>query len=153
MAAAWGQNELERNKLELLRLIEANRQAALHRRVEHEITAGAAFEPTLAGADEAPVPARLAEMDATLLRLVQEIKQVGLLDEVAMKALLCFDAISLIVDRTGPDSAEIQVLMSDGTKRDLWDLDPLMWDEANSAAMTCVPQGEKTFVRPRTKSA
>jgi hypothetical protein len=153
MAAAWGQNELERNKQELLRLIEANRQAALQRRIEHELTAGAAFDTTPSGPDEAPVPLRLAELDATLLRLVQEIKQVGLLDEVAMKALLCFDAISLIVDRTGPDSAEIQVLLADGSKRDLWDLDPLMWDEANSAAMTCVPQGEKTFVRPRMKSA
>jgi hypothetical protein len=153
MAAAWGQNELERNKQELLRLIEANRQAAMQRRIEHEITAGAAVEPTRPGPDEAPVPARLAEMDATLLRLVQEIKQFGLLDEIAMKALLSFDAISLIVDRTSDGTADIQVLLASGARRDLWDLDPLMWDEANSAAMTCVPQGEKTFVRPRTKSA
>ena len=151
MAAAWGQNELERNRQELLRLIEANRQAAMQRRIEHEITAGAAFEPGVPGADEPPLPVQVAAMDAALLRLVQEIKLVGVLDEVAMKALLCFDAISLIVDRTGEGAADIQVLRADGSRQDLWELDPLMWDEANTAAESCVAQGEKTFIRPKTK--
>lgn len=153
MAAAWGQNELERNKQELLRLIEANRQAAMQRRIEHEITAGAAFEPGIPGADEPPVPVRVAAMDAAMLRLVQEIKLVGILDEVAMKALLCFDAISIVVDRTGEGSADIQVQRADGSHQDLWELDPLMWDEANTAAESCIAQGEKTVVRPKTNRA
>ncbi|HEY3737714.1 MAG TPA: hypothetical protein VGL26_09730 [Jatrophihabitans sp.] len=153
MAAAWGQNELEQNKQELLRLIEANRKAAMQRRIEHEITSGAAFKPGIPGADEAPVPVRVAAMDAALLRLVQEIKLVNVLDEVAMKALLCFDAISLIVDRTAEGSADIEVLFLDGSRKDLWELDPLMWDEANDAAMQYVAQGEKTFIRPKTKKA
>lgn len=151
MASAWGQDELERNKQELLRLIEANRKAALQRRLEHEVTAGAAFKTALPAADEAPPSVRAIPMDAALLRLVQEIKQVGILEEVALKALLCFDAVSLIIDRTGIGSAHIDALLADGTKKDLWALDPLMWDEANAAALLHVPQGEKTFVRPRTK--
>lgn len=140
MASAWGQDKLERDKQEeLMRLIQANIRAAGYRPV-------GAVPP--AAAQAAPVPAQ-TPIEEGLNRIAAEIRLLEILDEVALKALISFDAVHLIIDRTGPDAANITAVLADGAKADLWELDPLMWDEANEAAVRYYPQGEVTFVSPR----
>jgi hypothetical protein len=91
---------------------------------------------------------------AALTRIVREIRLLEMLDGATKKAHDRFGADRLVVDRTiGPDSAEITAVFHAASGGhggvDLWDLDPLLWDEANWAAIRYVPVGDVTEIRFR----
>lgn len=85
---------------------------------------------------------------AALSRILREIRLVELLDAATAKAYRRYGANALIIDRsTGPDAADITAVLGGYGKVDLWDLDPLLWDEANWAAVRYVPVGDVTEIQ------
>ena len=42
-------------------------------------------------------------------------------------------------------------MLGDIVEIDLWHLDPLLWDEANAAAMKFVPEGQTSTIYPANK--
>lgn len=58
-------------------------------------------------------------------------------------------ATFLLIDRTGnPATADIKAHLADGRLVDLWDLNPVLWDDAHWAAVRAVPVGSASVVRP-----
>lgn len=96
------------------------------------------------------VAAREADITAALSRIVVEIRLLEMLDEACQEVADRFGAAGLIIDRTlGPDLADAHALLDDGSMLDLWDLDPLLWDEVRWAALRYVAEGELTVIRRR----
>lgn len=94
--------------------------------------------------------ARHADLTAALCRIAYEIRLLEMLDEACQEVADRFGADGLIIDRTlGRDLADVHALFEDGTLLDLWDLDPLLWDEVRWAALRYVPDGEITVLRSR----
>jgi hypothetical protein len=76
-----------------------------------------------------------------------------MLETAAEQARARYGATRLVVDRTvHDDSADIKALLADSDADsdlvDLWDLDPLLWDDANWAAMRYLPPGHVSIVHP-----
>lgn len=98
------------------------------------------------GTDEDPA------IEAGLRRIAREIELMGLLEAVALRASELFGATQLIVERSeNLESADIKAVIGETDLVDLWDLDPMLWDDANWAAVRFVPVGEVTIVRPRRR--
>jgi hypothetical protein len=71
------------------------------------------------------------------------------LETTAEHARERYGATRLIVDRTArADSADIRALIGSDGLVDLWDIDPLLWDDANWAAMRYLPPGHVSIVHP-----
>ena len=60
-----------------------------------------------------------------------------------------YGATSVLVTRTGnPETASLQAIMRNSTMVDLWDLDPVLWDDAHWAALRFVPVGGMAVFQP-----
>jgi hypothetical protein len=83
-----------------------------------------------------PVAARMAELTR-------------LLETAAHYAHEWYGATYLLVDRTtNPDTADVKVLIEGTRLVDLWDLNPILWDDAHWAAIRAVEVGQVSIVRP-----
>jgi hypothetical protein len=55
----------------------------------------------------------------------------------------------LLVDRTGNDAtADIKACLAGGRLVDLWDLNPILWDDVHWAAIRLFEAGQSGVVRP-----
>jgi hypothetical protein len=87
--------------------------------------------------------------EAAAVRILREMRLMRLLGTSADRAHQRYGASCLIVDRSANlDSAEIKAEIGHIAAVDLWDLDPILWDEANAAAMQVVPAGETSRIYP-----
>lgn len=98
-----------------------------------------------------------ADLDPASVRVLRELQLVGLLEDVATIAAARFGVTRLVVDRgQEPDAAHITAVVGDVTGGtdvryvDFWELDPMLWDDANWAAVRLFPFGEFSIVRPRS---
>ncbi len=90
------------------------------------------------------------DLDPASVRLLRELQLAGLLEDVATIVGRRHGVTHLIVDRgSDPDAAHISAVVDGLDLVDLWDLDPMLWDDANWAAVRLLPFGELTIVRPR----
>jgi hypothetical protein len=88
-------------------------------------------------------------IEAAVSRIAREIQLMGLLDAAADRAYHRYGATCLIVDRTANhQSADIKAVIGERDLVDLWDLDPILWDDANWAAIRFVPAGQVSIVHP-----
>lgn len=72
-----------------------------------------------------------------------------LLETAAYVACSRFGASHLIIDRSaGGDSCLVTLAFDTETSADLWDLDPLLWDDAQWAALRAVGPGEVRSIKP-----
>lgn len=72
-----------------------------------------------------------------------------LLETAAYVACHRFGATHLVVDRSaGGDSCLVRLAFDAEASADLWELDPLLWDDAQWAALRTVRVGEIRAVRP-----
>ena len=72
-----------------------------------------------------------------------------LIESVAHCAREWYGAAYLIVDRCAdPQVVDVQAYLGDGRLVDLWDLNPLLWDDAHWAAQRLVLVGEARVVLP-----
>jgi len=95
----------------------------------------------------APVAASASE--AGLARLLWEMQLTGLLEAAAEYANKRYGVSCLIVDRAHADgSTDITALIGGTATFDLWELDPMVWDEANWAATRLLPVGDICVIRP-----
>lgn len=97
-----------------------------------------------------------ADLDPASVRVLRELQLVGLLEDVATVAAGRYGVTQLVVDRgQEPDAAHITAVVGDLTGTadvryvDLWELDPMLWDDANWAAVRLFPFGDFSVVRPR----
>lgn len=106
----------------------------------------------MGGSSMAPAADRLGAdpaFEAAAVRILREMRLMRLLGTSADHAHQRYGASCLIVDRTANlDSADIKAEIGHIASVDLWDLDPILWDEANSAAMQVVPAGEVSRIYP-----
>lgn len=103
------------------------------------------------GAEQAQPPARDGGpgLSAAAARLARLVELTRLLQTTARVSAEKHDAAYLLVDRTGdPESAEVKALLPGDRLVDLWELDPLLWDDANWAAVRLLEAGEARVVRP-----
>lgn len=72
-----------------------------------------------------------------------------MLETAAYVACSRFGASHLIIDRSaGGDSCLVTLAFDTETSADLWDLDPLLWDDAQWAALRAVGPGEVRSIKP-----
>jgi hypothetical protein len=72
-----------------------------------------------------------------------------LLETAAYVACARFGASHLVIDRsTGGESCVVRLAFDTETTADLWDLDPLLWDDAQWAGVRAVRAGEVRTVQP-----
>lgn len=72
-----------------------------------------------------------------------------LLESVAYCVQQWYGAAYLLIDRTeDPESADIRAYFGGGRLVDLWELNPLLWDDAQWAALRLVPAGSAEIVLP-----
>ena len=91
--------------------------------------------------------------DEAVNRIAREIRLMGQLELAAIRAKQRYGASCLIVDRSeNLDSADIKAVLGETGLVDLWDIDPILWDDANWAAMRFVPDGHVSIVQPRSRS-
>jgi len=78
-----------------------------------------------------------------------EVELRRLLESVAYCTLRWYGATYLVIDRTDePDSADIRAYFGSGRLIDLWELNPLLWDDAHWAALRVVAAGSAEVVLP-----
>lgn len=98
-----------------------------------------AAQPADQGLDPTPGVAQLA----------REIDLVQLLETGAHRARRWYGAAYLIVDRTGnPATADIKGVIDGSRLVDLWDLDPMLWDDVHWAAIRSIEPGEIRTIQP-----
>ena len=91
-------------------------------------------------------------LEAAAQRIIREMRLMRLLADTADLAYQRYGVTYLTVDRTKSlDSAEIRAMIGDIVEIDLWHLDPLLWDEANAAAMQFVPEGQTSTIYPANR--
>lgn len=88
---------------------------------------------------------RTATLDSTTA-LHQELN--ALLETAAHVACTRFGGSFLVVDRTGGADATDVKLHIAGVLVDLWELDPLLWDDAQWAGARAVRAGQARVVMP-----
>ena len=72
-----------------------------------------------------------------------------LLESVAYCVQQWYGASYLVIDRTeDPESADIRAYFGGGRLVDLWELNPLLWDDAQWAALRLVAAGSAEIVLP-----
>ena len=72
-----------------------------------------------------------------------------LIESVAYCAQEWYGTAYLIVDRCAdPQVVDIRAYLADGRLVDLWDLNPLLWDDAHWAAQRLVLVGQARVVQP-----
>lgn len=102
--------------------------------------------------DEFDGNARDLMTEEGLNRIAREIRLMGQLELTADRAREHYAATCLIIDRSeGHDCADIKVVLAETGLVDLWDLDPILWDDANWAATRFVPEGQVSVVMPRAR--
>jgi hypothetical protein len=91
-------------------------------------------------------------LEAAAQRIIREMRLMRLLGDAADLAYQRYGVTFLTIDRTRKqDSCEIRAMIGDIVEIDLWHLDPLLWDEANAAAMKFVPEGQTSTIYPANK--
>ena len=91
-------------------------------------------------------------LEAAAQRIIHEMRLMRLLGDAADLAYQRYGVTYLTVDRTKSlDSTEIRAMIGDIVEIDLWHLDPLLWDEANAAAMQFVPEGQTSTIYPANR--
>jgi len=74
----------------------------------------------------------------------------ALLETAAYYAAQWYGARALLIERTGASAVgtTILVIAADGASTDLWQLDPLLWDDVQWAAGLLVDAGEFAVIPP-----
>jgi hypothetical protein len=70
-----------------------------------------------------------------------------LLQTASYIACTKYGGTHLIIDRSG-DLTDVLIAVDDATPLDLWDLDPILWDDAHWAGSRSVPAGTRRSVSP-----
>jgi hypothetical protein len=90
--------------------------------------------------------------EAAATRILLELRLMRLLGDAADRAFERYGATHITIDRTkSQDSAEVRAMIGDIVEIDLWNLDPLLWDEANDAGMQFVPAGQTSTIYPASR--
>ena len=91
----------------------------------------------------------LAPFEAMLALEAHRAEMRRLLESVAYCAAQRHQAAYLVVDCSdGADVADIRAYLGDGRLVDLWELDPMLWDDAHWATSRLLPIGTIEVVRP-----
>ena len=92
---------------------------------------------------DAGAPAALRALDAHTVELRR------LIESVAYCACQWYGAAYLIVDRCAdPLVTDVKACLGSDRVVDLWDLNPLLWDDAHWAGQRLVPVGHVRVVAP-----
>jgi len=77
----------------------------------------------------------------------------ALLETAAYYAAQWYGARALLIERTGASAVgtTILVIAADGASTDLWQLDPLLWDDAHWAAQRLVFVGQARVFQPELR--
>lgn len=87
--------------------------------------------------------------DTAISAIAWELQLLSLLETAAGRVADRYGATALIIDRMAElDSADIRVVIGGLGAVDLWDLDPVLWDDANWAAVRFVAAGQLSVVHP-----
>jgi hypothetical protein len=88
-------------------------------------------------------------LPVTSAHQARELELRRLLETTAHFAAQWHGADFLLIDRTGnPATAGVLAHLADGRLVDLWDLNPVLWDDAHWAALRAVAVGDSRIVRP-----
>ncbi len=98
--------------------------------------------------DQPPQDDAAARLSARAARLARLVELTSVLHAAARCAAERHGAAYLLVDRTAGDTPDIRVLVEHDRLVDLWQLDPLLWDDVHRAAVALVEPGEVRIVRP-----
>jgi len=86
---------------------------------------------------------------AAAARIAREIELYCRLEAVADAAAEIWGATHLSVETIDGGADVLAIFGDEESVIDLWDLDPLLWDEANRAAMEFFPVGQTGVIHPR----